>query len=170
MKKSENSVGANIRDVRMKMGISQSKLAEKCGFSNTIISNYETGEKNPSLCSLAKIAKQLNVSIDRLYFGDENEAFIKAEPDIGRKVVNAVYLLWAQGVISLYDYMNFGTNHNNGGAPNRMVLYVYNYAEQIQRLITVLDDFSAKKSTFNDPDQYLEQVLSSVANEINRLY
>ncbi len=51
-----------------------------------------------------------------------------------------------------------------------MVLYVYNYAEQIQRLITVLDDFKAKKSTFNDPDQYLEQVLSSVANEINRLY
>ncbi len=51
MKKSENSVGANIRDVRMKMGISQSKFAEKCGFSNTIISNYETGEKIP-LCVL----------------------------------------------------------------------------------------------------------------------
>ena len=122
MKKTDNCIGANIRAVRNKMGISQSKLADKCGFSNTIISNYETGEKTPSLFSLARIAKQLNVSIDRLFYGDENETFITSEPDVGRKVVNAVYLLWEQGVVSLYNYWHFGYPPNNGDEPNCLVL------------------------------------------------
>ena len=162
----EDNIGANIRQVREKAKLSQSKLADKCGFSNTVLSNYETGKKIPSLQSIAKIAKQLNVTIDRLYYGDEAEAFITSEPDIGRKVVNAVYLLWEQGVISLHDYY-MGFPPNNGNKPNCLTLYVHKYSEQIQRLIAALDEYKAKRNTFDDPDQYLELLLSSVANEIN---
>jgi transcriptional regulator with XRE-family HTH domain len=36
------------------------KLAERCSFSNTMLSNYETGKNKPSLTTLAKIAKQLS--------------------------------------------------------------------------------------------------------------
>ena len=32
-----------------------------------------------------------------------------------------------------------------------------------------LDEYKAKKSTFDDPEQYLESIKSSVANEINRM-
>ncbi len=163
----EKRIGANIRDVRKKAGLSQSKLAEKCQISNTVLSNYETGGRIPSLQTLAKIAKQLGVSIDRLYYGDEAEVFITAEPDIGRKIVNAVYLLWEQSVISIDDYSQFGWHPFSAERPNCLVLYVNNYEEQIRRLIASLDDYKAKKSTFDNPDQYLEIILSSVANEIN---
>ena len=162
----EDKIGANIRQVREKAKLSQSKLADKCGFSNTVLSNYETGKKIPSLQSIAKIAKQLNVTIDRLYYGDEAEAFITSAPDIGRKVVNAVYLLWEQGVVSLNNYF-MGPPHNDGNKSNYLALYVYKYSEQIQRLITSLDEYKEKRNTFDDPDQYLELILSSGANEIN---
>lgn len=164
----EEKIGSNIRDVRNKAGISQHKLAERCSFSNTMLSNYETGKNKPSLTTLAKIAKQLNVSIDRLYYGDENEIFITSEPDIGRKVVNAMYLLWELGVVSLHDYYSFGAPFS-GQNVNRVVLYVNLYAEQIQRLLVSLNEYRIKKSTYNDPEQYLEIILSSVANEINRM-
>lgn len=169
MENYDERIGANIRSVRKKAGLSQSKLADKCQFSNTVLSNYETGERTPSLQTLAKIAKQLGVSIDRLYYGDEAEVFITAEPDIGRKVVNAVYLLWEQGVISIYNYWQIGYPPFSDNKPNRLVLYVNNYDEQIQRLIMALDEYKAKKSTFDDPEQYLESIKSSVANEINRM-
>ena len=165
----DEHIGVNIRNARKKAGISQRKLADKCDLSNTMLSNYETGKIIPSLTTLAKLAKQLNVTIDRLYYGDEAEAFITAEPDIGRKIVNAVYLLWEQDVISIYNYWQIGYPPFSENKSNRLVLYVKKYDEQIQRLIMALDEYKAKRSTFNDPDQYLEMLLTSVANEINRV-
>ena len=167
MENYEDNIGLNIRQVRLKRGLSQRILADKCGFSNTTLSNYETGKKTPSLQSIAKIAKQLGVTIDRLYYGDEAESFITAEPDIGRKVVNAVYYLWEQGVISLF-FRNQELSPDCGHGFNCVVLYIHKYEEQIERLIKGLEEYKKKKSTYDDPDGYREMLLSSVANEINR--
>ena len=109
----------------------------------------------------------MGVGLDRLYFGDEAEAFITAEPDIGRKVVNAVYLLWEQGVISVYNHSIPGFPPYYNDSPNQLILYVKRFDEQVQRLIVSLDEYAAKKDTFNNPDQYLESIKTSVANEIN---
>ncbi len=74
-------------------------MGDKCQIANSLISAYETGKKNPGLVTLATIAKELGVSIDRLYYGDENSAFIDAEPNAGKKIVNSLKLLWEQNVI-----------------------------------------------------------------------
>ena len=76
MDRFEKKIGENIRDVRQEKKLSQDALAKKCGFSNTTLSSYENSRKIPSLSTIAKIAKNLDVSIERLYYGDDNNAFI----------------------------------------------------------------------------------------------
>ncbi|MBR0137013.1 MAG: helix-turn-helix transcriptional regulator [Erysipelotrichaceae bacterium] len=164
----EENIGKNIRSVREKKGYSQSKLADKCGFSNTVISNYETGKKTPSLYTIAKIARALEVSIDRLYYGDENKAFIEAEPDKGRRIVNAIYYLWSINVINIDDD-DYWFNPSTGKEKKSNVLYLLRYGNQIKRLVSSLNDFKKNERTYNNPGQYLELILSSVANEINEL-
>ncbi len=164
----DDNIGANIRQVRDKRGLSQSKLADKCEFSNTVLSNYETGKKIPSLQSIAKIAKQLGVTIDRLYYGDENETFITAETDKGRKIVNAIYYLWDIGLISFYEsYSGSFYNANQDGSTTGLYLMINNYIPQIKRLLSQLDEYKKNIETYDEPEKYLEYILSSVAKDIN---
>ena len=93
------SIGRNIYLVRKEKALSQQTLASKCEISNTTLSLYENGKKTPNLYTIAKIARNLGVSIDRLYYGDENMMFINTAPNDGRKIVNAIYLLWEKRVI-----------------------------------------------------------------------
>lgn len=166
----EDNIGSNIRTVREKIGLSQSKLADKCGISNTMLSNYETGKKTPGLITIANIARCLNVSIERLYYGDENETFITSETDMGRKIVNALYFLWDSGLISYYEKYEYETVLYDGHQKKDLkgaYLVINNYVSQIRRLISSLNEFKANIKTYDEPDKYLEYILSSVAKDIN---
>ncbi len=59
-------LGQAIRAQREQLGLSQEKLAEKCGFDRTYISMLERGKRNPSLINLLKLAKGLNTSVSKL--------------------------------------------------------------------------------------------------------
>lgn len=52
-----------VRFFREQNRISQEKLAEKAGLHRTYIGSLERSEKIPSLVSVVKIAKALNVSV-----------------------------------------------------------------------------------------------------------
>ena len=53
-------VGQNIRKYRKLSGLSQEKLAEKCGLHRTYIGGIERGERNITLASLQVIATALD--------------------------------------------------------------------------------------------------------------
>lgn len=167
-----SSIGENIREVRLEKKLSQETLADRCGFSNTTLSSYENGRRDPSLDTIAKIAHALGVTIDRLYYGDENEAFITSETDEGRKVVNAVYYLWEIDAMGYYENFSLRTSNSfyasGNDQPRGMFLLLQKYSTPIKRLITSLDEFREKKETYSDPEQFLEYLLSSVANEIDK--
>lgn len=167
----EAMIGKNIKDVRNQRNLSQEALATSCGFSNTTLSAYENGRKIPNLVTVAKIAKQLNVSIERLYYGDENNAFIISAPDEGKKIVNSVYFLWKAGVISYYEnLMPGGMSMYPYSQENEMIgvfVNIQKFHLQIKRLILSLNEFKQKKETYPDQEKYLEFLLSSVATEIN---
>lgn len=63
----------NIRKVRKKRGWSQSDLGEMIGSHLTHVNRIETGKHNPSLEVLKKIASALEVSIDYLVHGTEDD-------------------------------------------------------------------------------------------------
>jgi len=54
-------LGEAIRAKRKKAALSQEKLAEKADLSTVFISRVERGKESPSVDSLVKIARALNV-------------------------------------------------------------------------------------------------------------
>lgn len=163
----EEKIGGNIREVRLQKRYSQEKLAGLCGISNTTLSAYENSKKIPNLTTVAKIAKALGVNIERLYYGDEDSLVIN-EPDEGKRIVNAVYMLWNMGVITYYESYTAGVmiHYDQKDAVGTM-LVLTRFQEQIRRLIGTLDEFKIRRNTYPDPDRYLEMILASVAAEIN---
>lgn len=74
-------IGGRIRDARSHRKISQERLAELSGLSNTYIGRLERGEKTPSLDTLAVLAKCLKVSpVDLL---------IDLDTHLGKEVVKS---------------------------------------------------------------------------------
>ena len=60
----------NLRVARIKKDLSQKKLAEKLGVTSQAISDMERGVYNPSYDTMMKISKELETSVDELFFRD----------------------------------------------------------------------------------------------------
>lgn len=56
----------NLKVAREALGLSQKEVAEKIGVANSTYSLYESGNREPNVQTIKKIAKALNVSADRL--------------------------------------------------------------------------------------------------------
>lgn len=59
-----NNIGEKIRYERLKKRLKQYELAQKSGISNTFLSDVEVGRTMPSIKTMKKIAKALEVSIN----------------------------------------------------------------------------------------------------------
>ena len=70
-------IGRNIREQRMKKGLSQEELAEKLYVTRQTISNYETGKSNPDVEMLARIAEELDIDIQLLIYGETKKRDMK---------------------------------------------------------------------------------------------
>jgi transcriptional regulator with XRE-family HTH domain len=64
---SKNNISKTVKRLREKMGISQEKLARLADVSNNTVINIEAGKQgNPTIETLKKIAKALNIPIEDL--------------------------------------------------------------------------------------------------------
>ena len=61
--------GANIRQHRIKKGLSQEQLADVSGLHRTYIGGVERGERNISLMNMTRLAKALEVALVELVDG-----------------------------------------------------------------------------------------------------
>lgn len=59
--------GKRVAELRNEQHISQEELAFRCGIHRTYIGAIERGEKSPTLNTIEKIAKGLNVQIIQLW-------------------------------------------------------------------------------------------------------
>ncbi len=63
----EYPIAKNLKKLREKQGLSQDRLAKLADVANNTIIKIEQGENiNPTLDTLRKIAKALDVSVDEL--------------------------------------------------------------------------------------------------------
>ena len=61
-----------LKELRKKKGISQLRLATDLSTTQNTISRYETGDREPGIDELIKIADYFNVSVDYLIGRTEN--------------------------------------------------------------------------------------------------
>ena len=61
-----------LKEIRKAKGISQLKMAMDLNTNQNTISRYETGEREPGIAELIRIADYFNVSVDYL-LGRTNE-------------------------------------------------------------------------------------------------
>ena len=77
-KKSQAEIlGGVLRKRRDECGLSQEALAEQAGLDPTFISRIENGHRRPSVESVWKVAKALDVSFEEL-MADVGRAFRRA--------------------------------------------------------------------------------------------
>ena len=61
------SLGKRIKEIRLQKKITQTEIAYRCGFDKSNFNTIESGKRNPTITSLLKIAKALDVSIIELF-------------------------------------------------------------------------------------------------------
>lgn len=64
-----NKLGKRLREARISKGWSQELLADKVDLHRTYISMIERGEQNVAIDNISKIAKALNLPLERLFEG-----------------------------------------------------------------------------------------------------
>lgn len=66
-KQANNLLGKKIKELRLKNNLSQDELARKADIPYTTLTKIEVGViKKPSVFVVAKIAKALSISLDKL--------------------------------------------------------------------------------------------------------
>ena len=59
-------LGERLKRIRTKKGISQGEIARRLEVDKGFVSNIENGKANPTLSTIAKLAKSLGVSVGEL--------------------------------------------------------------------------------------------------------
>ena len=59
-------LGKNLKRIRTAKGISQGEIGRILGVDKGFVSNIENGKTNPTLATIAKLAKALSVPIEDL--------------------------------------------------------------------------------------------------------
>ena len=66
MQNEAQKLGQNLKRIRIEKGISQGDIVRKLGMPKSFVSNIENGKTNPTLATIAKLAKALGVKIEEL--------------------------------------------------------------------------------------------------------
>jgi hypothetical protein len=61
------NVGKQIQKIRESKGLSQQDLAAKCNFEKSNMPRLEAGRVNPTLSTLEKVAKALDVTLIEIF-------------------------------------------------------------------------------------------------------
>ena len=59
-------LGKNLKQIRTAKGISQGEISRNLVVDKSFVSNIENGKTNPTLSTIAKIAKAIGVSVSEL--------------------------------------------------------------------------------------------------------
>lgn len=63
-----------LRQLRSAKGFSQTKLSKKSGVSQSFIHDLETGQKQPTIKTIHKLARALGIPVSELIEEDEDQS------------------------------------------------------------------------------------------------
>jgi transcriptional regulator with XRE-family HTH domain len=77
------NVGARLRSMRDRQGLSLRALAERCGLSINAISQIERGENSPTVSTLHRLANALGVQITDFFQEEAKQRMVLVKQDQG---------------------------------------------------------------------------------------
>ena len=79
-----------LKESRIKSGLTQEQLAEKLGVAKSTLSGYESGNREPTIATIAKVLDILNIDANYLY-QDETKALTELIVDCDKKMLLKKY-------------------------------------------------------------------------------
>lgn len=98
-----DTVGKRLRAARMKCGYTMLQLHDMTGLSTGNISDIENDRNMPSVSSLIPLSKALDLSIDWILTGEENETRI---PEHSFSVEDNATLQLERDLVSMFRILN----------------------------------------------------------------
>jgi len=71
------SVGKNIKEIRLNLGLTMEEFANKIDFGKSNVSRWERGENIPNDLTLKKIAELANISVNELLHDQADVVTVK---------------------------------------------------------------------------------------------
>lgn len=99
----------NLKDLRLRFGLTQQDLANKLDISKSTISMYETGNRTPDFEVLEAIADIFNVSLDSL-IGSHS----KPDTEISVLAAHAIDDLTEEEQLEIIKYAKFIKSQRDG--------------------------------------------------------
>ncbi|WP_013323337.1 substrate-binding domain-containing protein [Gloeothece verrucosa] len=78
--KQDKELRNNIKQIRTRLGLSQQDLAQVAGVSRQAISGVESGQYAPSATVALRLAKALGCRVEDLFWLEDDDAVIEAQP------------------------------------------------------------------------------------------
>lgn len=118
-----SSLGANLKAIREKRKMNLNEAAERTGISKAMLSKIERGESTPTITTVWKIVNGLQISLNDLAQGEEEQYDVKdisqMVPLIDDKDLFSLYNMFPfspfDGVQIMYGIMKPGYRHQDGG-------------------------------------------------------
>ena len=98
-------LGKKVRSTRTVSGMSQEKLAELSGLHSTYIGQIERGEKCPTIDSIYKIARGLDISLSDLFKDIESKTNKEAN-NYADLIYDKIYALPLEKQKKMHDLIN----------------------------------------------------------------
>lgn len=156
----DEQLGKRIRKARSDAGLSQKSFCEKIGISQTQLSGYETGHRNPGLHTLVKMSNLLKVSLDYLCCGEEKSNGKNAKSiKKGELITKSLLTLRENGIVFVESSNNFNISN--------IVFYNYEVEQTYIKLFDDIDYLEKNIQTYSDPISFREQLINSAANKID---
>ena len=110
MKRLEDEIRAfpmsNLARIRQKCNMTQQQLSIQLGFSQELISKYESGRSSPSVSSLIKLSHFFNCSIDYLLQKTENPCLHESVSQDDAMLISKYNLLQDANKNKLMGYLD----------------------------------------------------------------
>jgi len=154
------TIGSNIYHRRKYKGLSQQTLAEKANITQSIVSELEAGEYNPSIEVLTKIADALKVSIEYLTREHFNRRFLETLDYFIAHLRNV-------DVLKLMKLLYFTDvhYHEKNGMKFTGTKYLRRYAGPFNKDIYLADTFFTKNGQYFTPQSTLAKRLTLTKND-----
>ena len=75
-------LAANLKDLREERGLTQQELSERSGVPRPTLAHLESGQGNPTLSVLIKVAAALGIGIEALVSQSKPKVRVVARPDV----------------------------------------------------------------------------------------